>query len=78
MTAVDEETYSALISLKKGEFAVPAKDRSRAQRVACIRFSRHGSKFKVRKVDGWIRQALFFQEKEVLKKTERSALVKRT
>ena len=62
MTAVDEETYSALISLKKGEFAVPVKDRSRAQKAACIRFSRHGSKFKVRKVDGWIRQALFSRE----------------
>lgn len=75
MTAVDEETYATLISLTKGEFAVPVKDRSRAQKAACIRFWRHSSKFKVRKVDGF--EKLFFQEKEVLKKTELSALVKK-
>ena len=34
MTAVDEETYAALISLTKGEFSVPVKDRSRAQKAA--------------------------------------------
>ena len=50
MTAVDEETYSALISLTKEKMAVPVKDRSRAQKAACIRFWRHTSKFKVREV----------------------------
>ena len=65
MTAVDEESYTGLISLMKGEFAVPVKDRSRAQKAACIRFCRHSSKFKARKVDGL--NKLFFQEKEVLK-----------
>lgn len=45
MTAVDEDTYAALISLTKGEFAVGAKDPSRAQKAACIHFWRHSSKF---------------------------------
>ena len=66
MTAVDEDTYAALISLTKREFAVGAKDPSRAQKAACIHFWRHSSKFKVRKVDGF--DKFFFREKEVLKR----------
>lgn len=54
-----KETYAALISLAKREFAIPVKDRSRAQKVAYIRLWRHSFEFKSPQ-SWWSRQAVFF------------------
>ena len=76
MTAVDEDTYAALISLTKGEFVVRVKDPSRAQKAACIHFWRHSSKFKVRKVDGFDK-FFFSREGSTKKDSELRGLVKK-
>lgn len=75
MSAVDEETYNTLTSLTKGDFYVPVKERSLAQKAACIRFWRAKERFIIRKVNGL--EKLYFNGKEVLKKTELKSLVEK-
>ena len=77
MSPVDNETYHILIFFIKGEFNVPVRESSSVQKAACIRFWRAdwGKKFSVRKVDGT--EKLFFNDKEVLRKTDLRSLLEK-
>ena len=66
---VDDDTYETLYKLCEDNFDVPVRERTKAQKAACVRFWRNREAFSVQRVNG--KKLLCFNGKEVL---ETSAL----
>lgn len=72
---LDDETYDTLFKLCLDRFNVPVKDRSRAQKSACVRFWRNRDAFTIKKSNG--KKVLYFNGKEVMKEGDLQKEVER-
>ena len=64
---LDDDTYETLFRLCEDSFDVPVRERTKAQKAACVRFWRNRGAFSVQRVNG--KKVLCFNGKEVLKKS---------
>lgn len=64
---LDNDTYETLFKLCEDSFDVPVRDRTKAQKAACVRFWRNREAFSVQRVNE--KKVLCFNGKQMLKKS---------